>query len=1559
MTLVQYKDSYIIVPDQECRAHHNGSDKELTTKLSAKGIKLTQYLEEESKKQMHAEVAIPQEVMAEMRELWKGTQQWMEAQEFSYGKHEKPMFKDDEPYVVDKFRAAQLAKAMFQQFLTDLVFVDSLLLSTANFKEPDLWLPKCMAYAETFTKALSVVFNMRSNFQRDCIDQYILRPFKMSFKGDPVMEWKPGFKGSWYGKPVKEMTSYADNTNRAVVTMKLFCFQIKKFHMMTKGCIFIDHLLEHFSNFRAHSGDVESVLDKIPNLGRYDEVWGKDSIAEYILEGVVRQYRASTRDYAWHMLPSSISIPDERGFHFYLDMKWRCYTEGCDCRYSHTCIDPCGRQAYPPIKEYENIISYGQRCGVKGKSGSWILAYLLWSLMASGVSARRCERRGEEVICFDDNDTGSNWWMWVLILIFTGFFVAVMSSVWKRHYKRVTMIDIGAMGSDEELPETTRMNDAWKKSSNIKKLLVMAGLVSLTNAQLLSVSEPAYGFTRFVNSHCRVADTMEFDLNVILDSAGISLCEPSIKKSIIQDWHFRQDNLGNFVSDEWNTLDLMIPNTTHITNPQPEWNAYGYYCSDVAHLNNYHLFQGYNDPCFQKCILGNSSFTQGCYEPANGTYCAEFLNNTGLNCLTSVPTAADCACYKHTVKMEKGYQTDTSANLQGYDVRSSNTNVTARITLIDYQVDAVPPPKSEIDVVTVNIDFLLPYVSITANQEETYTVAISKGKLHAEIVTFTGTYQLIPIPDYWGDTSGYVTVVVQVGNIIVKKASKWVTATHSCNAPVDCYLCKEWFYFLLCVGISTIFTILMVCGLCCSLWCLWSAKFRAKMSDFFGCVFYLFTSCFWWVVNIPQSRLGTRTTRSMMNGWKIIKEQMSKDKEMSAVTRMTLPHLLSRVPYFKTPLIIARDTDSTVLKELMHYSHADPEGIQLLDSAFVPIRVLDSDDIIVLHKLLTTVGYPIKMNNQIAWQAAAVTALKDVQAISVLLDNMAEQGMIPKSADDEINMTRELERNKNRNDANILAVGGKSPVLSILLMLLFVLGALACTNYGSTITVQDTQCYKTKSGQKCTIAMSALGSVPIGATQCFDVVKSGVPIGVFSVEYSGLYALSSLNTLYHYSKIAPVLEQEGICRYDWFWKENKAYKECYKFNGESIDGHGALKSKKDVLTFPGITRCDKLPDGPLCSGTGEALYSRVAAVPREQIYRVGIPSGFIYHPIVTFKFITTGSRFEMNSTTVSFPLTMNNITMTINGIDATVPPALPEGQKIVIDTYLNKVAVADATDQGEVTGNGFGSVQSSTYEGLRHPSPTSFRYSPDVIGSPVLDATSISYRYVSQSEIFRADLPGYVDMNYWTYDINSNKIKVKMINPGNLNYAFRTPSFTFYRQITQVCPDGLEFISADGCYNCDTGSEVKVKLRSSCTAGDAMVSILDDDNITLATQYIQLSTESEEHVISFTTTAALNNFNLKISANGGSQTVNVWFVAVSGENVGNTNGTTINTGVTVKDPKGHLSFKEFLRAIGHLFSWRVWWQSMLFYIGLAIAAIFGIILSLTVLKTVRQVSKID
>jgi len=271
------------------------------------------------------------------------------------------------------------------------------------------------------------------------------------------------------------------------------------------------------------------------------------------------------------------------------------------------------------------------------------------------------------------------------------------------------------------------------------------------------------------------------------------------------------------------------------------------------------------------------------------------------------------------------------------------------------------------------------------------------------------------------------------------------------------------------------------------------------------------------------------------------------------------------------------------------------------------------------------------------------------------------------------------------------------------------------------------------------------------------------------------------------------------------------------------------------------------------------------------------------------------------------------------------------------------MATCVANDPSDLTGMGIGSVQSLSYNGLAYPYVDSFRFSNDLFDGPFPDAEGVTYNSYSQFFDFPTDLPGDVNGNYWTYDPASGRVNVDIPSSGDVQYAIRSAAFTFTREITEVCPVA-SFISADGCYNCQAGSEAHIIARSDCLSGSASLSV-NVDYITLSTRYILLSEASTKLLINFVTTQAMNDFTITITSDSGkSANVIVSFVAVNGENIGFSNTTVINPtenpAPPVKHHKKHYNWHQWLR---RLFRWEdSWVKSFFLYIGIIAIAVIGL-----------------
>lgn len=547
-------------------------------------------------------------------------------------------------------------------------------------------------------------------------------------------------------------------------------------------------------------------------------------------------------------------------------------------------------------------------------------------------------------------------------------------------------------------------------------------------------------------------------------------------------------------------------------------------------------------------------------------------------------------------------------------------------------------------------------------------------------------------------------------------------------------------------------------------------------------------------------------------------------------------------------------------------------------------------------------------------------------------------------------MSQEKEKNdrdlESNNGGSSLRVGKNTTVMFIILLMLPL--ALSCGDSFS-ITSDSVSCESVGNGEEeCTFSIDTLGFLNApGTTACYTVVdEDDSVLATIEVSYTRKFRVLQLRDLYYTSD----------------WKgESETLASCF---GTDYCGHSqscedehinSIEKKTPVeefygyhQTWPGISDCFRSPG---CATNGcfscvpQCVYSIYSIIPEGEVCKVSAYEGMLTSLLMHGK-VTTETDEESGAFFVGAQTTVGAgevaVSFEIQGSFEGPAPDFNDRKHMVCGQaqYLT-----DASDRNSPQKSTIGDVQAESSETMTS-------------GSFIYDLDMATKSEVGTSAVYSFTGSGMKSVEKNAYPLTAAGFDW-MPQEGGAPYAFDETATTvsysmrtvgaakIKRKVKAVCPT-FELEESEGCYSCDDGFVVKIKAKSICEEGTAIVRS-GSPLVKVNTQVVNLTLSDEFFDIKMSSDSEDNDFELCLHAGKRSSCNNVIVSLEEDITVRNETQTRNNT---VHESLGF----SILESLGGDFNW---FYEILIWLGMIGALAFVLWFLISCLPRMVMKSKMD
>lgn len=542
---------------------------------------------------------------------------------------------------------------------------------------------------------------------------------------------------------------------------------------------------------------------------------------------------------------------------------------------------------------------------------------------------------------------------------------------------------------------------------------------------------------------------------------------------------------------------------------------------------------------------------------------------------------------------------------------------------------------------------------------------------------------------------------------------------------------------------------------------------------------------------------------------------------------------------------------------------------------------------------------------------------------------------------DEYKDTIDLEeatKNDNKRVKRGANFRGTSVNSSILLIsCLFIINTCSAQCVSSPpISVSQPSCVASSaSTETCTFTFSTTISIPFpGAKVCLTFNDNNNKlIGNLNITYINRTDIATLTTTY-YTGLWEFLSSSFHGCYLNGWCDNGC---------ASASDRGMYGFSTEIASYPGFTSCRRSCGCAACGCffcdagcvvSGYALRFISSAMAVADITRIT----FSY--FLEYSYSSTKQIWSQNLGSVNIGPFKSDFIGSFLG-DSTI-----FGTKNVIFNSTHQY-FGEASEAGSPTQQQIGDIQAVSLTSLQSTSTSAFIHDPNIVSSTPQDkSTTFYYTNPGMNNLgLYPHFPITFSGSIWTYQ--NGQMRTSANNPGAVLLTITTSSpISLTRTKTIVCPEG-EFISGSGCYNCDIGSVLKIKARSTCSSGLVRVETSTLSAITNLKSIMLLNSYSNFD-IDITTSQAINQFDLLLIADQTTIRIPISFAAVENITLRNDTINQVPTGSTGASAIVFPSWDNFLDHLVNNSNGYQW----LYVIYVVIAVILAIVILVFVLKLI-------
>lgn len=414
------------------------------------------------------------------------------------------------------------------------------------------------------------------------------------------------------------------------------------------------------------------------------------------------------------------------------------------------------------------------------------------------------------------------------------------------------------------------------------------------------------------------------------------------------------------------------------------------------------------------------------------------------------------------------------------------------------------------------------------------------------------------------------------------------------------------------------------------------------------------------------------------------------------------------------------------------------------------------------------------------------------------------------------------------------------------------------------ISVSQPSCVSTSaSTEQCTFTFSTTVSIPFpGAKVCLTFKDDNSKlIGNINMTYINRTDIGTLTTRYYTGLWVPLASSFHGC-YNNGWCDDS----CASASSRTMYGFDST-----IAQYPGQTYCRRSCGCAACGCfycVGGCVVSGYSIKYTSAAMAVADITKLSYNYYFAMDYDNTHSEWNQNlgSTTVG-PFKADFVG-SFQG-DTTY-----FGTKNVIfnstHQYFGEACEANSPIQQQV-----GDLQASSLSNLQNKN---YIFDTNIVNSIPQDK-STTYIFANPGMNNIGVYPKF-PVTYgtvWTY--STGQIKTKANNPGAVLIQLTSNNpVTLTRTKTIVCPEG-EYISGSGCYNCDQGAVVRLKIRSTCSMGSIRLETSSEFAHTTL-KSITITNSFAMYDIDITTSLQINNWNMLLITEQSTVSIPVSFGAV-------------------------------------------------------------------------------
>lgn len=518
--------------------------------------------------------------------------------------------------------------------------------------------------------------------------------------------------------------------------------------------------------------------------------------------------------------------------------------------------------------------------------------------------------------------------------------------------------------------------------------------------------------------------------------------------------------------------------------------------------------------------------------------------------------------------------------------------------------------------------------------------------------------------------------------------------------------------------------------------------------------------------------------------------------------------------------------------------------------------------------------------------------------------------------EDVVDRSRDYEMRPIEPDIGLIRENPPASLFRVALILGLIslaLGQTSCSS-GITVTASNNLCYANGVTETCQVTIENLFTIPApGLSACFTIMKPDLtPIGKIDINYDQMIQVAPLQTLYYTTIWSGISISDKQCPWEHMCGS------CASYN--PLTDPGACGGSSTCLLagitqmYQGMSRCDSQCG---CAGCGcfacdaSCVYSRAAIVPSGLPYSVNRPVSVQLRPQLRVNFTHNGAS-EVTPVNVLNAETQVglNFTITIQGSLAGSTTNFA-GQNVVCgpegctmgstsdpnSPVIHSVGDIQANDPSQL--GAFGQYQLAA--GLWTALPTS---------------TATNYVFAAAGFGARAShdyLPTVRGSTLWGMSW-PNLVGVDQA-PGAVVAILKSNGpIIISRTVNIVCPEILENSgNLTGCYSCDQGATIRIRARSRCSGGMAVVTT--SGSYTVATTSIVLTTDYQEFSIRVTSGSNQNTGTITLTNGAYSDSETIEGELVAEDLIVNNNQTFTNNTVN----NGFNNFADWFSKLGDVF----------------------------------------